>query len=333
MRMELCEWMRRRFRIWCAGAFLAVSLAANATDGDSVRVYGNMTVSQNLDLNEEKPKFVPRSISTFLTMNVEQLSYYQSGKFFQPQNMAFGLKVGTMRYSGWYLSAMSNFNFKGTFKLAEPALIVPSSKTHSYFEALFGLTGRYYRSTSFHFGVGYFHKTSNYRMQNGAWGHIRSETALGPVAAMGFMFHIHSFVFSVEGVVNYNVHAPEIRQGFGYGAKLGLGFCFESKKNRKGNPYEDDDQVLEMPRDRTEYVPLTDKPVSVEGQTSQPTLTKQELDSLSRVLRLPKPSASEKPAYGVGSSGSSEETPMRMGTDPAADPAGSSPKPKRSVTD
>ena len=309
------------------------SLTSSAIGSDSTRLYGGLAFPQSLSFTGEKPMFQPKGVSTFLTLNAEQLTYYQSGKFFQPQNMAFGLKIGTMKYSGWYLSVMSNFNFKGAFHVANPNQCIPSTNTHSYFEALFGLTGRYYRSTSFHFGVGYFHTTSNYQTLGGGWGHIADELSQGPVVATGLMFHIHGFVFSIEGVVNYNVHSPVIAQGFGYGAKVGLGFCLESKKKKKSS-IEDDDQVVETPVNRNVFVPLTDKPVNVEGEASQPTLTKRELDSLDIVVYLPKPPVREEPApepepvaQEVDKSKAAEAEPA---TTPEADPPA---QPKRNIMD
>ena len=294
MNTGLFKWTGTHFLMLCATAiFSLISLSVNALGSDTSHVYSGRAIQQNLKFTGDKPKFQPKGVSTFLTVNAEQL-YYQTGKFFQPKNMAFGLKFGTMKYSGWYLSAMSNFNFKGAFHIANPNQCIPSTNTHSYLEAMFGLTGRYHRSTSFHFGAGYFQNTSNYQTSGGSWGHIADETAYGPIVATGFMFHIHGFVFSIEGVVNYNVRSPKVAQGFGYGAKLGLGFCLESKKKKKSS-IEDDDQVVETPAARNAFVPLTDIPVNVEGTPSQPTLTKRELDSLEIVVYLPKPPVREEP--------------------------------------
>ena len=336
MNTGLFRQMRLHSQMLCITAiFSLITLSAKAIGGDSTYVHSRMAVTQNLKLLDDKPKFQPKGVSTFFTLNAQQLAYYQGGRFFQPQNMGFGFKIGTMKYSGWYLSAMSNFNFKGAFHLANPASQYdPATNTHSYFEAMFGLTGRYYRSTSFHFGVGYFHTTSNYQMPGGGWGHISSETAQGPVVAMGLMFHIYGFVFSIEGVANYNVHSPKISQGFGYGAKVGLGFCLESKKKKK-NSYEDDDQVVETPENRNVFIPLTDAPVNVEGVPSQPTLTKRELDSLDIVVFLPKPDpieepVQEEPAPTVPETDKAKSAQTENAATPSETPA---PQPKRSIMD
>ena len=327
------RWMRLPTLMLCTTAiFSLLSLSSNAIGEDSTHVYSGMAFQQKLDFMDGKPKFQPKAVSTFLTLNVEQLTYYQSGRFFQPQNMAFGLKIGTMKYSGWYLSAMSNFNFKGAFHVANPNQCIPSTNTHSYFEALFGLTGRYHRSTSFHFGAGYFHTTSNYQTSSGSWGHIADEVAQGPIVATGLMFHIHGFVFSIEGVVNYNVHSPVIAQGFGYGAKVGVGFCLESKKKKKS--IEDDDQVIETPANRNVFVPLTDIPVNVEGAASQPTLTKRELDSLDIVVYLPKPPVREEPVPEPEPAVQDVDKSKAANAEPAAKPEEApSSQPKRNIMD
>jgi hypothetical protein len=148
--------------------FSIISLSANAIGGDSTLLHGRMTVTQNLGLQKkDKPKFHPKHAATFLTVNVEQLAYYQSGKFFQPNNMAYGFKFGTMKNSGWFISGMTNFNFQGAFKLANPMQCDRTTQTNSYLEAMFGLTGRYCRPISFHFGAGYFQNTNCYKMYDG----------------------------------------------------------------------------------------------------------------------------------------------------------------------
>lgn len=184
----------------------------------------------------EKPKFKPVGSSTFLTFNVENIQFQRHEPFFHYQNLAYGLKIGTMRNAGWYLSVMSNFNFKGLFKTVSANNINPFyNSAHSYVDGLFGLTFRSFKPVSFHIGAGYQYRTSNYRSMSGAWGHLPSESAHGPMAAAGFMFHMSGFVLSAEAVGNYNLKANNFKEGLGVGFKLGIGFCVEQKKSTKKN--------------------------------------------------------------------------------------------------
>ena len=181
-----------------------------------------------------KPKFKPTNYSTFLTFNVENIQFQRSDPFFHYQNLAYGLKIGTMRNSGWYLSVMSNFNFNGLFKTVDDQNINPlTNSLHSYVDGLFGLTFRSFKPASFHIGVGYHYRTTNYRSLSGSWGHLSTKDAHGPMAAAGLMFHISGFVLSAEAVANYNLKAPNFKEGLGVGFKLGIGFCVEHKKSSK----------------------------------------------------------------------------------------------------
>ena len=183
-------------------------------------------------VKDKKPKFRPSNYSTFLTFNVENIQFHRSDPFFHYQNLAYGLKIGTMRNSGWYLSLMSNFNFNGLFKSVAVQDVNPWAKSaNSYVDGLFGLTFRQFKPVSFHLGAGYFYKTTNYKTISGNWGHLSSEVVHGPMAAAGFMFHMSGFVLSAEAVANYNLNAPNFKDGLGVGFKLGLGFCLEHKKS------------------------------------------------------------------------------------------------------
>ena len=190
------------------------------------------STATSIVVKDKKPKFRPSNYSTFLTFNVENIQFHRSDPFFHYQNLAYGLIIGTMRNSGWYLSVMSNFNFNGLFRSVAAHDVNPWAKSaNSYVDGLFGLTFRQFKPVSFHLGAGYFYKTTNYKTLAGNWGHLSSEVVHGPMAAAGFMFHISGFVLSAEAVANYNLNAPNFKDGLGVGFKLGLGFCLEHKKS------------------------------------------------------------------------------------------------------
>ena len=173
--------------------------------------------------------------SSFLTINAEYLGGYRPDQFFNPQVPAFGLKLGTMRNVGWFVSAMTNFNFKGTFVTCAPEDIIPESTSSSYFEALAGITLRYWRPMSLHIGLGYMYRSFNNETVYGQWAHTPNSISQGPAATAGLMFHFGGFVISAEVVGGYNLHGiklsdyPVDKTRITFGAKAGLGICIPYK--------------------------------------------------------------------------------------------------------
>lgn len=230
----------------------------------------------------KKEKKIPdyKSIpsSSFLTINAEYLGGYRPDQFFNPQVPAFGFKLGTMRNVGWFVSAMTNFNFKGTFVTCDPADIVTESTSSSYFDALMGITLRYWRPMSFHLGLGYTYRSFNNETIYGQWAHTPGNTSQGPIATAGLMFHFGGFVISAEMVGGYNLQG--IRQAnyrvdktrFTFGAKAGLGICI---------PY----------KYRDEYMPRTRQSVAV---MPQPTIYEPAPVMTAPVATVPQPSVAPK---------------------------------------
>jgi len=173
--------------------------------------------------------------SSFLTINAEYLGGYRPDQFFNPQVPAFGLKLGTMRNVGWFVSAMTNFNFKGTFVTCAPEDIIPDKTSSSYFEALAGITLRYWRPMSLHIGLGYMYRSFNNETVYGQWAHTPNSISQGPAATAGLMFHFGGFVISAEVVGGYNLHGiklsdyPVDKTRITFGAKAGLGICIPYK--------------------------------------------------------------------------------------------------------
>ena len=169
--------------------------------------------------------------SSFFTINAEYIGGYRPDQTFNPQTPAFGFKAGTMRNVGWYLSAMTNFQFKGTFTTCEASDVVEGSTSTSYFDVLGGITLRYWKPLSFHMGLGYSYRSFNNETIYGQWAHVANHTAQGPAAALGFMLHLGGFVVSAEVLGSYNLQGFNItnytvdRTRITFGAKAGLGIC------------------------------------------------------------------------------------------------------------
>jgi hypothetical protein len=107
---------------------------------------------------------------------------------------------------------------------------------NSYFEGMLGLTGRYWKPMSFHFGVGMNYRTTNYLCKDHVWRNQQRERGYGPVVASGFMFHITGFVLSAEAVLHYSIQEGSFRDNLYIGAKVGVGFCLVDKKGKKNMP-------------------------------------------------------------------------------------------------
>lgn len=169
--------------------------------------------------------------SSFFTINAEYIGGYRPDQTFNPQTPAFGFKAGTMRNVGWYLSAMTNFQFKGTFTTCEANEVLEGNTSTSYFDVLGGITLRYWKPLSFHMGLGYSYRSFNNETIYGQWAHVANHTAQGPAAALGFMLHLGGFVVSAEVLGSYNLQGFNItnytvdRTRLTFGAKAGLGVC------------------------------------------------------------------------------------------------------------
>lgn len=202
----------------------------------AVLVLGCGSASAQKDKGEKRvPGYKTIPSASFFTVNAEYLGGYRPDQFFNPQVPAFGFKLGTMRNVGWFVGAMTNFNFKGAFVTCDESEIIPGSTSSSYFEAFGGITLRYWRPLSFHLGLGYSYRSFNNETVFGQWAHMPLRIAQGPMATAGFMFHLGGFVISAEVVGSYNMQGLNMsnyqvdKTRFTFGAKAGLGICIPYK--------------------------------------------------------------------------------------------------------
>lgn len=187
--------------------------------------------AQKENAPKKTPFFKTLPSASFLTINAEYLGGYRPDQTFSAQVPAFGFKAGTMRNVGWYVGAMTNFNFKGAFVVCDESEIDRESTSSTYFDALAGITLRYWAPLSFHLGLGYSYRSFNNGTIYGQWAHTASNISQGPAAAAGFMFHLGGFVVSGEVLGTYNVQglrkpAYQLdKNRFSFGVKVGLGIC------------------------------------------------------------------------------------------------------------
>ena len=141
----------------------------------------------------ERIQAIPRS--TFFTANVA----------FSPMpQWSYGFKVGQVKIVGWYLSLMSNFDFKGMYHPFEEGHIYSlTGVCHSIrLSCQAGLVVRTCKPMSLLFGVGYGYRTVAYHTTNNE-------------ASLGVLFDVRKVSFSVEAVTT-NFKTIEVRVGLGF---------------------------------------------------------------------------------------------------------------------
>ena len=159
--------------------------------------------------------------SVFFTLNAVYTS--------MPQ-WSFGFKVGTMRRFGWYLSAMTNFNYRGAFSPFEENghyVLTGVSKT-TYLGGQVGLVIRPIKLLSIHIGAGFGYRTLNFQSDQG-WHNFPKRNYYGPTASAGIMFHIKNVVLSAEATgMAYNLNPTNDVRG-AWGVRMGVGLSFPIK--------------------------------------------------------------------------------------------------------
>ena len=202
----------------------AAAEAARQAERDSIKKVREDNHNAKVEIRRERLDAIPQSM--FFTVNAEMFNI--------PNQCGYGFKIGTMKNAGWYLSVMSNFNFKGaftSFRNQDYYVLTGKSKT-SYFDALIGITGRRYKPVSFHFGVGFGYRTLNLEAESGSWYNLPQRNFYGPMLGTGLMFHIKGVVLSVEGVGMYSLNKANPHK-FLVGGKVGVGVCLPNKKSNK----------------------------------------------------------------------------------------------------
>lgn len=160
-------------------------------------------------------------LTTFFTLNTTYTA--------MPQ-WSFGFKIGTVKRFGWYLSAMTNFNYKGAFSSFSPNvhyILTGVSKT-TYLEGQLGLVVRPLELFSLHVGAGFGYRTLNFESDQG-WHNFPKRNYYGPTASLGVMFHVWHLAFSAEATgMMYNLNPiNEVRCA--WGVRMGVGLSFPMK--------------------------------------------------------------------------------------------------------
>lgn len=156
-----------------------------------------------------------------------------NGGFTTLPDYSFGLTYSWVKTSGFYVSALSNFNFKfnadyiadsktsinGTYPLYS------GEKEYTKLTATVGYVGRLGAPVYLYFGAGYGYRGLFYETVNKDWVAIQGNHCVyhGGVAEFGLMGNIYGFALSLGFSVicdlnNLGNYYPE--------AKVGIGYCF-----------------------------------------------------------------------------------------------------------
>ncbi|MBO4403241.1 MAG: hypothetical protein J5792_06140 [Bacteroidales bacterium] len=164
--------------------------------------------------------------------NVPYCTFFTLNSAYSPlPQWSYGFKMGGMKTAGWYISAMSNFNFAGWGSPFDDGGIyaLTGESNTIRFSAQAGFVYRPCRPVSILFGVGYGYRTLTYKTNNyeddgtflfSEWHSYPERTYNGVDLSLGVLFVANGFAFSAEAVTT-NFQTVE--------AKIGMGFCLPGK--------------------------------------------------------------------------------------------------------
>ena len=161
--------------------------------------------------------------NTFFTVNIASSTIPQ---------LSYGFKIGQVKVAGWYISAMSNFQFKGAFSpfKRKETYVLTGKQSSVRLSGIVGLAVRPCRPLSIHLGVGFGYRALTIETTDG-WKQYTRRTFVGPEANLGLMFHIKAFALSAEAVYTYNLNPfCDISWQQCIEARIGVGFMLPNKK-------------------------------------------------------------------------------------------------------
>jgi len=174
-----------------------------------VKASSNSNSRDGKSINNNKGKIYPKS--TFIMLNYAYSTAPQS---------SYGFTIGQVKSIGWYISAMSNFNFLGISNpFTEGVYLLNGESSTTRLSLTGGVVFRVGNPFSLKIGAGVGYRSFNLQTQNNNWYSYPSRTFFGLDASMGLYLHLNSFIISAE-VVTVNFKYVE--------AKFGIGFCIDN---------------------------------------------------------------------------------------------------------
>ena len=154
---------------------------------------------------------------SFLTLNA---SYNNYGK------LAYGLTIGSMKKMGWFVSVMSNFNFKGlsTDKECGNDFLVDGyypfytgKQVYTSISATGGVMFKLVDELALKVGVGYGVRNAAYEMTDGKYVKNTDVSTAGMEVSVGAHYKIKKFIVSLDCVTtNFKVFEAKLGIGMGY---------------------------------------------------------------------------------------------------------------------
>ncbi|MBP5557189.1 MAG: hypothetical protein J6X65_05765 [Bacteroidales bacterium] len=143
-------------------------------------------------------------------------------KPFDFTNLSYGFSVGMYKRVGWYISAVTNFNYKGAFHpFTDGDYELTGLKKFSRISATAGLVVNTCKPLSVYVGAGYGYRSLNCETEDGKWYSYPTRTFMGCDVAAGILLNLGGFALSAN-MVTTNFKYYEL--------KMGIGFCIEQKK-------------------------------------------------------------------------------------------------------
>lgn len=158
----------------------------------------------------------PKGIINFITLDFTYNNY---------SDLSYGLTFGSYKKHGWFVSAMTNFNFKGfssDYECNNDLMVetyypdYSGKEYHTSLSIMAGYINKISDPLALRIGVGYGVRNTVYETTNGQLVKNTDVSAAGLDASIGVIYNIDKFVVSFD-IVTTNFKVFEARLGFGLG--------------------------------------------------------------------------------------------------------------------
>lgn len=153
----------------------------------------------------------------FLTLNA---SYNNYGK------LAYGLTIGNMKKMGWFVSVMSNFNFKGLsteYECGNDFLVngvypfYTGNEVYSSISATGGVMFKLVDELALKVGAGYGIRNTSYEMTDGKYVKNTDISATGIEVSVGTHYKLGKLIMSLDVVTtSFKIFEAKLGIGMGY---------------------------------------------------------------------------------------------------------------------
>ena len=132
--------------------------------------------------------------------------------------LSYGISFGSVKKVGWYLSAMSNFDFTGLNVIDKPfdEVAITGYSATTRLSATAGLVIRMAKPVYLKLGAGYGMRIRAAETLNGQYVKYPANTYEGIEATAGVMFRLGGFAISLDAVTT-NFQMMEMKVGLGFG--------------------------------------------------------------------------------------------------------------------